>query len=159
MMIEAIDEQNRAVVNEFIMSHWYSLKMVVRGMEFDMTRTDGFFVREGESGGIIGLATYIVSGDTAELMSLDSLIENRGIGTMLLSRVVEQARSRGCRRVVLITTNDNLRAIGFYQKHGFDMSAFYRNALDRSRELKPEIPLVGLDNIPLRHELEFEMLL
>ena len=56
-----------------------------------------------------------------------------------------------------MTTNDNIRAIRFYQKRGFDMAAFRRNALDVSRKLKPEIPLVGDDGIPLRHEIEFEL--
>jgi len=47
----------------------------------------------------------------------------------------------------------------FYQKRGFDMANLYRNAMDVSRRLKPEIPLIGEDGIPLRHEIEFELLL
>ena len=39
------------------------------------------------------------------------------------------------------------------------MARLYRNALDVSRRLKPEIPLVGEHGIPLRHEIEFEMIL
>lgn len=58
----------------------------------------------------------------------------------------------------MITTNDNINAIRFYQKRGFDMAGFFRNALDVSRRLKPEIPLIGENSIPLRHEIEFEML-
>ena len=84
-------------------------------------------------------------------------MENRGLGTRLLDMAIEAAREKSCRRVVLITTNDNIRAIRFYQKRGFDMARLYRNALDVSRRLKPEIPLIGEDSIPLRHEIEFEM--
>lgn len=91
-----------------------------------------------------------------EIVSLDSLRENQGIGTALLTQVLAQARQRGCAKAVLITTNDNLRAMGFYQKRGFDMVALYRNALDVSRRLKPEIPAIGENCIPLRHEIEFE---
>lgn len=44
----------------------------------------------------------------------------------------------------------------FYHRRGFDMAALYRNALEKSRILKPLIPLTGDDGIPLRHEIEFE---
>lgn len=61
-----------------------------------------------------------------------------------------------CYVVVLITTNDNINAIRFYQKRGFDMAHLFHNALDVSRKLKPEIPLIGENSIPLQHEIEFE---
>ena len=60
------------------------------------------------------------------------------------------------KRLVVITTNDNIGAIRFYQKRGFDMVKLYRGALERSRKLKPQIPLIGENEIPLRHEIEFE---
>ena len=37
------------------------------------------------------------------------------------------------------------------------MMHLYHNALDQARKLKPEIPLIGMDGIPLRHEIELEM--
>jgi hypothetical protein len=45
----------------------------------------------------------------------------------------------------------------FYQKRGFVLVAVHRNALERSRQIKPEIPHVGLHGIPLRDEIELEM--
>lgn len=59
-------------------------------------------------------------------------------------------------RLWLITTNDNMEALRFYQKRGFILSALYPNALEESRKLKPEIPEVGLEGIPLRDEIELE---
>lgn len=56
----------------------------------------------------------------------------------------------------LYTTNDNTRAMRFYQKRGFDMTELFRGAVDRARKIKPEIPLTGDDGIPLRHEIRFE---
>ena len=66
-------------------------------------------------------------------------------------------RERGVGRVWLITTNDNVRALRFYQRYGFDRVALHRNAVDAARTLKPQIPRVGLDGIPVRHELELEV--
>jgi RimJ/RimL family protein N-acetyltransferase len=73
--------------------------------------------------------------------------------------VVEEARNQNCRRVFLITTNDNLKALGFYQKRGFELVAVHRGAVNVSRKIKPGIPLVGCNEIPLRDEIELEMVL
>ena len=157
MMIERITPSCRESITAFIQQQWYTTTMIIRGKEIDMTQVEGFYVKE--DGGLIGLITYLVYGDTLEITSLNSLQENRGIGSQLLETVVEEAQKRGCRRVVLITTNDNIRAIQFYQKRGFDMANLFRNALEVSRKLKPEIPLIGENGIPLRHEIEFERVL
>ena len=37
------------------------------------------------------------------------------------------------------------------------MVCLYHNALDIARKLKPSIPMIGGFNIPLKHEIEFEM--
>ena len=157
MRIERIDILNRRLVDEFIINHWFTTKMIVRGKEIDMTDTDGFYVVEREE--IIALITYIIYGESMEIMSLDSLIENHGIGTLLLEQVIEEAKRIGCKKIVLITTNDNINAIRFYQKRGFDMARLFRNAMEVSRKMKPEIPLIGDNSIPLKHEIEFEMIL
>jgi GNAT superfamily N-acetyltransferase len=71
--------------------------------------------------------------------------------------VAESARAAGCRRLWLITTNDNLPALRFYQKRGFVLVRLHRGAVAGSRRLKPEIPLTGSEGIPIRDELELEL--
>lgn len=92
-----------------------------------------------------------------EILSLDSLQENQGIGSKLVQKIIYEAKERKLQKIVLITTNDNINAIRFYQKRGFDMVHLFHNAMDVSRKLKPEIPLIGENSIPLRHEIEFEL--
>jgi N-acetylglutamate synthase-like GNAT family acetyltransferase len=75
----------------------------------------------------------------------------------LIEAVAAAARASGCRRVWLITTNDNLTALAFYQKRGFVLTALHPNAVAASRKLKPEIPLVAENGIPIRDELELEL--
>ena len=106
-----------------------------------------------------GLLTYILRGDECEITSLNSLQEGRGIGAALIDQAIHAAKEQKCRRVCLITTNDNLRALGFYQKRGFELVAVHRGAVNESRKLKPSIPWIGENNIPLRDEIELEMLL
>ena len=157
MECQRIDSSNREHINAFLREHWFTTTMVLRGREIDMTKADGFDFSEG--GAVIGLITYAVYGATLEILSLDSLRENQGIGSALLERVIREARALGLAKIVLITTNDNTEAMRFYQKRGFDMARLFRNALEISRKLKPEIPLIGTHSIPLRHEVEFELLL
>ena len=54
----------------------------------------------------------------------------------------------------LITTNDNTRALRFYQRRGFQMTQVYWHAVAEARKIKPEISLVSDDGIPIEHEIE-----
>lgn len=157
MHCEGISDRNRDMINDFIRQQWHTTTMVIRGKEIDMTKAEGFYIRDGLD--IIGLVTFIVYNRILEILSLDSRRENHGIGSRLVERVVYEAKERGCQKVVLITTNDNINAIRFYQKRGFDMTHLFCNAIDAARKLKPEIPLIGENSIPMRHEIEFEMII
>lgn len=75
---------------------------------------------------------------------------------MLIDKVIEEAKEHKCKRVWLITTNDNTHAIRFYQRRGFNFRGLYINAIQESRKIKPQIPLLGMDDIPIMHEIEFE---
>lgn len=148
-------EQNRDEINEFIKIHWFSTDMVIRGEIVDMTKVDGFAMYENEK--ITGLITYRIIDSECEITSLDSLEEKRGIGTALINKVRELAVKDGLKKLKLITTNDNINALRFYQKYGFDMARLYHNSMEGARKLKPAIPLIGDNSIPLRHEIEFEI--
>jgi ribosomal protein S18 acetylase RimI-like enzyme len=91
------------------------------------------------------------------VLSIDSLREGAGVGSALLAAAVAAARAAGCARAYLITTNDNMRALRFYQRRGFALVALRPRAIERARALKPSIPLVGFGGIPLRDELELEL--
>ena len=141
----------------FIEEHWHSVKIVTRGGVHYADELPGFIaVQEDEP---VGLVTYRVDGDECEIVTMNSLVQGVGIGSALLDAVQDIAASAKCKRLWLITTNDNVAALRFYQKRGFSLVAVYRNALEKSRRLKPEIPLVGMDGIPLRDEIELELLL
>jgi GNAT superfamily N-acetyltransferase len=152
-----IDEKVRTDVNKFLQEHWFSTDIIIRGKIIDMTSAEGIVVYENNT--IIGLVTYEILNGECEILSLDSINEKKGIGTDLVQRVIDIARTVNCYKIKLITTNDNINAIKFYQKRGFDMVKIYHNALEISRQLKPSIPLFGEYDIPLKHEIEFEMLL
>lgn len=107
----------------------------------------------------LGLITYHIQGEQCEIVTLDSFCPSIGIGTTLIQAVKQVASEAKCQRLWLITTNDNLKALGFYQKRGFMLVAVHRQAVEKARKLKPEIPAIGAEGIPLRDEIELEMTL
>lgn len=97
-----------------------------------------------------------LSAPTPEPSSTWITSSGSGGNRALLAAVEEAARAAGCKRLWLITTNDNLAALRFYQRRGYALVAVHRAALDGARQLKPGIPLVGRSGVPLRDELELE---
>jgi ribosomal protein S18 acetylase RimI-like enzyme len=150
-----LGDRYREWAAELIAARWGSTAVVTRGRVHDTGRLGGFVAVSG--GEPVGLATYRIAGGECEMVSLDSLRERLGIGTALVEAVAAAGRASGCRRLWLITTNDNLAAVRFYQNRGFHIAAVHLDALYESRRLKPEIPLNGLDGIPLRDEIELEL--
>jgi len=157
MNTRRIMPEDRPRLRQFWVEHWGADFMVVHGRIFRPEQLNGFVVEEHDEW--ISLVTFIILDNECEITSLDSLREGKGLGTILVNQVVDEARANNCRRVFLITTNDNLNALGFYQKRGFELSELYRGAINESRRIKPNIPLVGENNIPLRDEIELEMIL
>jgi ribosomal protein S18 acetylase RimI-like enzyme len=163
--IQSIAEADRTWIKHFLSDQWGSSQVVSRGLVHDADMLPGFIARSTqdihlhESGKPVGLITYTILGKACEIVTLDSLSEGIGIGTQLILAVESTARKSGCTRVWLITTNDNTQALRFYQKRGFQLAALYRDAIQQSRLLKPAIPLIGMDNIPIRDEIELEKIL
>lgn len=144
-------------LHQFWVEHWGGDFMVTRGRVYRPEQLEGFVAEDGAEW--IGLISFIIVEAELEVTSLDSLREGQGLGSQLLKQAIAEARARKCRRIFLITTNDNLNALGFYQRRGFELVTIYRNALEETRKLKPNIPLIGDNKIPLRDEIELELIL
>ena len=152
--IERISNETRDLVNQFFIDNWFSTDMSLRGEIIDGTKLDGFLLQEENN--IIGLVTYTFFGDICEIVTLDSKRENMGIGTALVKKIEKIAIDNNCKKMRLITTNDNMRALQFYQKRGYCLTKLYPNAMEEVRKAKPNVPMIGDNDIPLRDEIELE---
>lgn len=157
VMIREIREADCDWLARFANERWGAPFVVSRGIVYELARLPGFIAEE--QGEPVGVVTYQKEGQACEVVSIDSLRPNRGIGTLLLNAVKDEALRAGCTRLWLITTNDNLNALRFYQKWGMTLVTVHRNAIEQSRKLKPQIPLIGEYGIPLRDEIELELTL
>jgi GNAT superfamily N-acetyltransferase len=149
--------EDRLAVEAFLSEH-SSLRVARRGELLDSLHHPTLLTWWGDD--LVGVATYVVEGEACELLTLHAQHRYAGVGTGLVEAVVKAARRAGCRRLWVVTTNDNVDALRFYQRRGFRLTQLRTGAVDASREtLKPEIPLVGAHDIPLRDELELELAL
>jgi uncharacterized protein YhfF/GNAT superfamily N-acetyltransferase len=146
---------DRALVDTFLAGH--DTALVARRDEVVDARRHPALIAERQ-GSLAGVATWIHTTEGVEVLTLHAGRQWQGAGSALIAAARTLARAAGSTRVWLITTNDNLDALRFYQRRGFRLVGVDAGAVDRSRSaLKPGIPAEGLYGIRIRDELELEM--
>lgn len=154
--MEPVAEDLAAFVRAHWIERWGGETMATRGRLLRPEEVTGAFVAR-EAGEVLGVATYRVEGDACEVTSIEAFTPGTGVGTALLGAVREAAREARCHRLWLITTNDNIDALAFYQKRGLRLVALYPGAVEEARRTrKPGIPVTGAHGLPLRDEIELE---
>ncbi|NIA08861.1 MAG: GNAT family N-acetyltransferase [Nitrospiraceae bacterium] len=93
-----------------------------------------------KNGDIIGMVNLLYTISTAigarvallEDMVISPAMRGQGVGSRLIRRAIKFAKEKGCRRITLLTDNDNKRAHRFYKRQGFRRSSMvvFRMSLD-----------------------------
>jgi ribosomal protein S18 acetylase RimI-like enzyme len=147
---------DRAAIDAFL--HAHNADVVARRGELVDARLHPQLVAIA-GGELAGVLTYIPDAGSVEALTVHAADRWQGAGTALIDALRSRAAAAGWRRIWLITTNDNVDALRFYQRRGFRLVRVLPGAVDASRtRLKPSIPKTGAYGIPLRDELELELL-
>ncbi|MCY3917036.1 MAG: GNAT family N-acetyltransferase [Chloroflexi bacterium] len=168
--IRPLERADREWVAHFLDERWGTTQIVSRGKAVYGHLLPGFMAERGmaaeaedheeeSSAENIGLITVHIGEKDCEITTLDSLDESMGVGSALVEAVEEWAREAGIERLWLVTTNDNLEALKFWQKRGYELVSVHRNAIADARRIKPQIPITGLNGITIRDEIELEKLI
>jgi ribosomal protein S18 acetylase RimI-like enzyme len=159
MNVRALADEDRPWLRDLIAGAWGLPAVSISGPH-DPTSYDGF-VAATDGGDRVGVATYLITGDQCEVVTLNSLRPGEGIGQSLMAAIRDTASKAGVRRIWLITTNENIRALEFYQRFGMDLVALHRNFVAVVRTHKPGAATapVRAGELSFRHALEFELLL
>lgn len=155
LVIKPKTTQDNEFVRTLLSAQFVTTSIVRKGEIHDVFNDNGYIAYY--NGQQAGLLTYLLHKDTVEVTSLISLIPAQGIGTALIEEVKKVAINEAKKNIWLITTNDNVSGIEFYKKRGFYVKNVYKNAVEQSRKIKPEIPLTGLENLPITDEIELEL--
>ena len=166
--IRPLERSDREWVAHFLDESWGTTQIVSRGKAVYGHLLPGFMAErsantsdedESEDQVVvekIGLVTVHLAEKECEITTLNSLTECMGVGSALVGAVENWAQGIGIERLWLITTNDNLAAIKFWQKRGYELVTVHRNAIVEARRIKPQIPITGLNGIIIRDEIELE---
>lgn len=155
--IEEITAEDKKPVLDIIKTFWGDEAIIVHDKVFHTSELAGLKAVENRE--IIGVLQYRIQDEKCEILTFASMKPGRGAGTALINKLEKIARRYRCRFISLITTNDNLSALGFYQRRGFHITALYPDQVTKSRLIKPGIPEVGENGITIRDKLRLEKIL
>lgn len=155
--VRSLGDEDAAWRAEQLCSVWGSTEVARLGALVDAATLDGLVAALGDRR--VGLLTYRVDGQDLEVVTIQSDPATIGVGRALMDAVADEADALGARRLWLVTTDSNVRALGFYQRWGMRIAAIHRGGVERSRAVKPSIPLVDEHGTTLVDEIELELLL
>ncbi|HET8658222.1 MAG TPA: GNAT family N-acetyltransferase [Micromonosporaceae bacterium] len=147
---------DRDRVTELFRASWGRPFVVGHGVGYDLTKLPTL-VAVDATDRVTGVLTYTVDSSAMQVVSIEAATPGTGAGGALLSAAVDRARALGLRRLWLVTTNDNLDAVRFYQRRGLRVARVAPGAVDQARRLAPTIPTTGAYDIPMRDELTMEL--
>jgi ribosomal protein S18 acetylase RimI-like enzyme len=134
MEVRPLNDGDRAWVTETISNEW-GLPVVSISGPHDPTELAGFVAIEADER--LGLITYLSTNEDCEVVTLNCLRPNRGVGTALL-RTVRQTADERRLRLWLVTTDENSNAIRFYENRGMTRRARHRDFVQVVRRYKPD---------------------
>ncbi len=157
--VREVESRDLTWVREDCLRFWGGTQIASLGKWYDIDSLPAFVAEIGVDR--VGLLTHtpFERGGHTEIITLTARLEGVGVAGALMEAHERAARYAGCSRLLLTTSNDNLRAMRFYQKRGWKLVAAHPGAIDDARRVKPNIPTIGKHGIPLRDELELEKVL
>ena len=136
MKVRPLDDHDKSWLVETVTLAWGLPVVSISGIH-DPRALPGFVAEEGDQR--VGVVTYRTTPRECEVVTLNSLRTNVGVGSALLGAVKEIADARGL-RLWLITTDENTNAIRFYEHQGMSRWAVHRDFIDTVRRHKPFPP-------------------
>ena len=153
ILIRPIVENDKNWIKKVMINAWKS-EMIAASKLFNTLILPGFIAETNSRP--TGIVTFDIADGRLEIVSLNSILEGHGIGSALIEKVKKLAKEKNFKSVWLVTSNDNLDSLKFYQKRGFRITKVHPNAIDQARKIKPQIPKIGNYGIPLKDALELE---
>jgi ribosomal protein S18 acetylase RimI-like enzyme len=157
VVVRTLAEEDRVWSGDSLRRTWGSTSVARQGALVDAAGLPGLVALLDDLP--VGLLTYARREDDIEVVTVHAEHEGVGVGRALMDELLRRARAMGVGRIWLVTTNDNIRAIDFYQRWGMDLVGLVADGVTASRRVKPSIPMVAENGIPVRHELVFQLVL
>lgn len=142
------------LIQKLMTTFWGGEPLIVNDEKYYPSKLPGFLLEQnGEVGEVQGFLFYIIHNTIYEIIVFEVFNKFTGLGTIMLNEFVQLVKKQQGTKIQVMTTNDNLDALRFYQRRGFIIQEARLNVLENSRKIKPNIPEFGDYNIPLRDEI------
>jgi GNAT superfamily N-acetyltransferase len=135
VIVRQIVDADRPWLHDLIDSEW-GLPVVSISGAYDPSTLPGFLAEE--EGNPIGAITYLLNAGECEVVTLNSVHERQGVGSALLAAAKAVAEGTSA-RLWLITTDENLNAIRFYEGRGMYVRTIHRDFVDRVQRFKAQV--------------------
>lgn len=155
LKIRPTSKKDISWIKKVSLEEWGGEFCIFLSKKFYIDKLPGF-IAEDKLKSKIGLITFEIRDDLIEIMTLNAFIKFKGIGSLLLKKVVDEGIKLNIKKIIVKTTNDNLDAFRFYQKRGFVITKIHLNSLKKDRKIKPSIPKLGDFDIPIRDAIELQ---
>jgi ribosomal protein S18 acetylase RimI-like enzyme len=149
--------QDSIYIKDLMEKHWGGEPLVIRGKNYFPSTLPGLIAHQDSK--VAGFLFYEIQNSECEIVVLEVFDKFKGLGTALINQLRDIAKKYNCTKLHLMTTNDNMDALRFYQRRGFHICGIHINSIEISRRMKPAIGMTGDHGIPLRDEIDLEMLL
>ncbi|MDY7078261.1 MAG: GNAT family N-acetyltransferase [Chloroflexota bacterium] len=140
-------------IAELAETFWGEVEVECFGRSYRVDTLPACVACDGDE--IVGMASCAIQGDVVNLVMLNVLPQwqGRGVARELIAAVTEIARVEGAERLIVATTNDDLLALGLYQRLGFTITGVL---VGRVLEHHGGIE-AGFAGIPVRDEIQLEL--
>lgn len=135
LQIRAITSDDSKWIKDIMGKSWGGLPLIIRGKKY--YPTEGI-VAENDSG-VAGFIFFEIQKTDCEIVVFEIFDKFKGTGTIMLNKLYDLAKDKKCKRIYLMTTNDNLDALRFYQRRGFSICGIHLDSIKISRKMKPSI--------------------
>lgn len=146
---------DEAFVKKIMDEYWGGEPLLIRDSNYWPSKLPGIIAEKNNK--LIGFLFYEIQNHDCEIVVFEAFDKFKGTGTELLHRLTLIAKKHRCQRIYLMTHNDNLDALRFYQRRGFVICGIRLNSMDAARKIKPSIPIIGDYGIPMRDEIDLEL--
>ena len=133
--------------------------LISYGGKFEITDCESLVAER--DGRLVGLLAYLWREGEGDCLVVAFAVaggdQGRGVGAQLQGWLEGECRGRGVERLILSTTNDNLPALYFYQRRGFQIVSVLPGVIQEElRSILSGAEPPGFGGIPVRDEIRLQ---
>jgi ribosomal protein S18 acetylase RimI-like enzyme len=155
--LRASEPHDRERLEQLALHFWGETEVECFDRVYDVLKLPAIVAELG--GALVGFVSYAVDGavdgERMNLVMFNVLpdFQGRGVGKELLQAAVEKARLLGLTRLAVATSNDDLPALGFYQRAGFTVEAVVPGRILQHHGKEER----GFAGVPVRDEIWLQL--